>query len=289
MNLLILLLSLGGLPPEQLLISTEKVGQLEKVLLVDVRPAADFEAGHIPGAASLDQALLSEERDGIPNLLKPADALRAVLAQAGISDDRHIVVYTGMAQPDDIKSATRVFWALEYLSYPKVSLLDGGLAKWKAEERPIETGPSKVAAIKPGSLKLKVREELLVEYETVLEMVKTGEGALVDCRSPEEYAGITKKPFIAQLGNISGAINLPSGDLLQDDAITLKRGDALRGAVAASGLKSKSPVVTYCNSGRDATVGYFGLRLNGIEHIAVYDASMAEWAAQKALPLSTAP
>ena len=285
----LLFVCLGGLVPGDLLLSTDLIGKVKDELVLDVRPAEAFEKGHIPGAAHLDQATLSEEREGVPNELKPVDALAPLLAQAGLDAEKHIIIYSGMGDVSDFKNATRMFWILEYLSYEKVSILDGGFAKWVAEGRPVETGPSKVEAVKPGKVSVRPRGLLLAEYETVAEMAASGEGVLVDCRAPEEYAGLTRKDFVAKKGNIPHASNVPAQDLIDPATKLLKPAAELSQLIAPVKADRDTPIVTYCNSGRDATVGYFALRMAGHDHVAVYDGSMAEWAAKESLPVGAAP
>lgn len=278
----------AALGPEALLVDTASLLEMKGVLLVDARNAEQFAAGHIPGAAHLDQANLSEDRNGVANELKPLEQLRELLAAAGLDSDKHIVVYSAMDTPADLKSATRLFWALEYLSYERVSLLDGGFAKWTAEKRAVETGPSAVGPVKPGKVSVKTRSVLLADYETAAEMAATGQGVLVDCRSPEEYAGLSKKDFVAKKGNIPGAVNVPAGDLVEPATGKLKSAKDLAELISPTKAAEDTPVVAYCNSGRDATVGYFGFRLAGHDRVAVYDGSMSEWASKEGLAIGGA-
>lgn len=286
--MLVFMSAMAALAPDQILVAPAGLEGLKKVLVVDVRTAEQFQAGHIPGAAHLDQATLSEDRDGVANELKDTEVLGGLLAAAGIDSDRHLVVYTGMERPDDIKNASRAFWILEYLSYDKVSVLDGGFARWKAEGHPVETGETKVGPVKRGKVDIRPRQALLAEYETVVEMTATGQGILVDCRVPSEYAGLSKKDFVAKKGNIPGAINVPAVDLVDAKTGLLKPANDLAAAIAPMKLDDDQPVVTYCNSGRDATVGYLAMRLAGHARVAVYDGSMSEWAAKEVLPVGAA-
>jgi len=289
MSLLLAAISaLAALAPEQLLVAPAGLEGLKKVIVVDARTAEQFAAGHIPGAAHLDQAALSEERNGIANELKDLDPLTDLLAAAGLNSDKHIVVYSGMEKPDDLKNAARLFWALEYLSYEKVSILDGGFARWVAEGRPVETGETKVGPVKRGQVDAHPRAALLAEYETVVEMAATGQGTLVDCRVPEEYAGLSKKDFVAKKGNIPGAINAPAAEVIDEKTGLLKSAQDLAVLIAPVKPGDEEPVVTYCNSGRDATVGYLAFRLAGHDRVAVYDGSMSEWATKESLPVGAA-
>ena len=93
-----------------------------------------------PGALHLDADTLSEVRNGIHGLLKPLDQLYQVVGDAGIDPGKHVVIYSDMADPEKRVKATRVFWTLQYMGFSRLSLLDGGIGKWKTEGRTLETG-----------------------------------------------------------------------------------------------------------------------------------------------------
>ncbi len=276
---------LAVLGPDLLLLNPEGLAGVKDGLVIDCRPAEAFAAGHIPGAAHLDQATLSEERGGIANELKSTEALEDLLAAAGIAADRHLIIYSAMDTPGDFKNATRLFWILEYLSYERVSILDGGFKRWIDEKHPVETGATTVGPIKPGKVSTNPRQALIAEYETIAEMTATGQGVLVDCRAPEEYAGLSKKDFVAKKGNIPGAVNVPATDLIDAKTLLLQPAQALAETLAPAKAAEDTPVVTYCNSGRDATVGYFAFRRAGHNRVAVYDGSMNEWAMKEGLAI----
>ena len=268
-----------------LLLSTQDLSSLSGVVLVDARPASAYAAGHIPGAVPLDPASLSEERGGVTGMLKPIADLNGLLSEARLDPASHTVIYSAMDKPDDFKNAARLFWILEYCGFSRVSILDGGFAKWTAEGRPIETDapPAKQERMK---LDLIPRPELLATRQRVLGMIEAHGSVLVDLRSPEEYAGLSKKDFVKRAGHIPGACNLPAGDLVvntgtQDAPVyTLKPPADLKTLLEGT---PTTPVVTYCNTGRDASVGYFIYRLSGYQDVAVYDGSMAEWGNHPAL------
>lgn len=271
-----------------LLLSTEDLAGMPDAMIVDARPLAAYAAGHIPGALHLDPAALSEERGGVQGLLKPLDQLDTLLSEAGLDPTRHVVVYSAMDTPDDLKNAARLFWILEYLGFGRVSVLDGGFAKWKAEGRPIETDapPAKQERMK---LDLTPRPERLATRDEVLGIIKSGAGTLADLRPSEEYAGLSKKDFVQRAGHIPGACSLPAGDAVQNSGtesapvFTLKPAADLKASIEGA---NKAPVITYCNTGRDASVGYFLYRLNGYDDVAVYDGAMAEWGNHPALDVA---
>lgn len=273
-----------------LLISTEELAARadQRVVIVDTRPLEQYVESHLPGARSLPSDALSEERGGVRGLLKPLDQLAGVLAEAGLDPSMPVVLYTTMDSPGDARHATRVFWALEYLDFREVQILDGGLAKWLAEGRPLAKGiPPKFDGNTNVPL-LRPREELLATREDVIEQMRAGDGPLVDMRSPEEYSGLEMPENINYKGHISGAYNMPLDTLLEPGErngmtyYTFKQGEAL--AMELTGT-ANAPVITYCNTGRSGSVGYFGYRLGGFSTVSLYDGSMAEWSLHPGLKL----
>jgi len=280
MHAFLLAICLSLLPPGELLLDTNQIEGLDDALMVDTRDRGAFEAGHIPGAAHLDVETLSEMRDGVPGMLKPESELSALLAEAGVDPRKHVVVYSGHAQADDVKRATRLFWILEHLGYERVSLLNGGFAKWASEDRPVGRGAPEPRAVPVEKVRVQtpMRAGRLATRENVLDMIAgNGEGTLVDCRIPEHYAGLEKSPAVESAGHIPGATNVPALSLFDGPHHEFKTGAALDEALEALDLAPDSDVIAYCNTGRDATIGYFGLRLAGADQVRMYDGSMAEW------------
>lgn len=270
MCFIVIAFSVAVLQGDALLVQPAELAALADALPVDVRDAASFESGHIPGAAHLDVNTLSETREGVRGLLKPQDAVRELLAAAGLSPGKHLVVYSSSTS---IKDATRMFWILEYLGYPRVSLLDGGYAAWAGQGLEPATGTSTVNAIDASAVPQESRPELLASKDEV----KSGGCALVDLRSAEEYAGTSKKDFVKKSGHIPSATSVPADDLVQGKTSAFKPVTVIAGLLDQD-ADTDARVVTYCNTGRDATVGYFAYRLAGHSNVAVYDGSMAEWA-----------
>ncbi|MBI4556166.1 MAG: sulfurtransferase [Candidatus Hydrogenedentes bacterium] len=264
-----------GLTGPELLLSTEDAAKLNEVLFVDTRPSADYAAEHIAGVVHCDSAALSETRDGVKGMLRPIEQVKEMLSKAGVDPARHVVLYSAMEKPDQLKDATRLFWILDYLGYPRVSVLDGGLAKWKSEKRSIEAGGAKVEPVNLANLKL--NSQRLADWEAVSRLVSDSSHALLDCRSPEEYSGAKKEDYVDRAGHIPGAVNVPATDYVEGDFNTVKAPSAIEEILGEKRISANQPAVTYCNTGRSASVGYFMLRWLGRENVALYDGSMAEW------------
>ncbi|MCL4693548.1 MAG: sulfurtransferase [Candidatus Hydrogenedentes bacterium] len=279
MTALFVLVSLAALQGDELLISTNELASMQDVLVVDARPRDLYTAAHIPGAASMDVDSLSENRGSVSGLLRPLPEVRRSLSQAGIDPSKHIVVYSELDSAADFKTATRLFWILEYVGYERVSILDGGFAKWKAEGRDTAQGPSTVEPVKIP--KLSVREDRLATIKEVQAAIESESAALADLRSPEYYSGEKKAEVTKEAGRIPSASNIPADDFVSESDRTVKSWEELQGLMQQGGVSENEPVITYCNTGRSASVGYFVLRRMGNENVSLYDGSMSEWTAKR--------
>jgi thiosulfate/3-mercaptopyruvate sulfurtransferase len=160
-----------------------------------------------------------------------------------------------------------------------VAVLDGGLAKWRAESRPVESG------------KPQVRHRHFTAWADskgvrTLDQMKANVGSraeqVLDARGADRFAGQVAERAGVQPGHIPGSRNLPYTQLFNADG-TYKRGDALRQAFEQSGVDLDKPIVTTCGSGITASVLLFGLHLLG-KDAALYDGSWSEWGADASTP-----
>ena len=272
---------------ESPLVNSADVANLKNTLFVDARSAEAFAAGHIPGAANLDVDSLSETRDGVIGMLKSHDDLVPMFAAAGLEMGKTLVVYGGFEEGGEVKAVTRLFWVLEHSGFSDVRLLDGGLAKWKAEGGVPETGPSKVPPSSVDRLaELKRAEALVVDKKQLTTAMDRGTALVVDLRSKDEYTGAKKKDFVKNAGHVPGAKSKPATSFVEGDYFTFKSPEKIREMIGSGAPAGKKPVITYCNSGRDATVGYVAYRIAGFKDIAVYDGSMAEWGNDATCPVA---
>lgn len=273
--------------PLGLVVSVHDAARVADALLVDVREPEQYEQGHIAGAVNLPVKSLSEERGGVRNLLRPVDQLVTALAARGITPDSAVIVYTKITDAAEMNNAARLFWVLEYLSFPRVHLLDGGLDKWQAEGLSVETGPGKAKAVPVEAVKVTIRPEIIAKRSDVLDLVGGGTGLLVDARPGGYFTGADKADFVARPGRIPTAVSRPSADLLQGEMFEFKTEEEIRETVKVADGDMSRKVIVYCNSGNNGSLGYFGFRLAGYENVSLYDGSMAEWSLNPALAVET--
>ena len=239
--------------------------------------AAEFEANHIPGARRFDIEALSDPAHAAPHMLPGAAAFGAAMAALGVGRDDRIVVYDN----SPLRSATRAWFMLRHYGADRVAILDGGLAKWRAEGRLLEHGeparrPARFDAVERGTIVTKAQ-------------MAGGIGSpILDARSRARFDGSAPdpRPKVAP-GHIPGSRNLPYGDLYRDDG-TLKSDEALAAAFLAAGVDPHSPFVATCGSGVTATSLIFAARRLGGRDARLYDGSWSEYGADPATPKARA-
>ena len=268
-----------------LLVTPEQLTELGNILLVDARPAEAYLARRITGAVSLDPALLAETRGGVQLMLRDPKALASVLSERGLARERAIVVYGAGDDVRAVGAATRVFWALKYMRYPRVSLLDGGFGRWLAEDGPTAEGePSgtiraaRLAALPPES-------RLTVTAAEVGAALSAGGHVIIDGRREGYYSGRVPIRGDLRSGRIPGAVNIHYADLLQAPHMTFKPVPELEKLLYPEGVTRDSKIIIYCNAGYTSTVIWFAYLMLGHGEVANYDGSMLEWAADESRPV----
>ncbi len=233
----------------------------------DGRP--DFEAARLPGAVFLDLDASSDPDSPLPHMLPTPAAFAARMGGLGISERDAIVVYDTVG----IRSSARAWWMFRVMGAANVRVLDGGLPKWLAEGRPVESGPPVAPVVAVFSPRLDARAVAgLAEVRSALEageqVVDARSAGRFHAREPEPRAGLRS-------GHMPGALNLPFAGLLDADG-TMKRGPALEQAFRDAGVDPERPVITTCGSGVTAAILSLGLAVLG-KPSRLYDGSWAEW------------
>ena len=233
----------------------------------DGRP--DFEAARLPGAVFFDLEASSDPDSPLPHMLPKPAVFAARMGGLGVSADDGIVVYDTVG----IRSAARVWWMFRAMGARDVRVLDGGLPKWRAEGRPVETGPASPPAA--ATFTPSLQPGLLADIDAVRAALRTGEQVL-DARAADRFEGRAPEPRAGlRCGRMPGALNLPFPEVLNPDG-TMKRGTDLESAFRAAGVDLDRPVVTSCGSGVTAAILSLGLAVLG-KPSRLYDGSWAEW------------
>lgn len=247
----------------------ERAFELEGIVLIDVRPAAAFEAGHIPGARQLDPDAVADPNAPVAGALRPVEELARLLGDLGISANSEVVFY------DDRGGfhAARMFWLMEYLGHRKARVLNGGLDAWSAAGHKLESGPALPVAKAVFRPALTPRRHASAEY--ILAHRDDPATLVIDVRPEALFAK----------GHIPWAKNVPwTGNLEADE--TMKSPAALTAHFRAAGVTPEANIVVHCQNGLASAHSYLALRLLGHRQVRTYHRSWAEWGTADDLPKS---
>ncbi len=232
---------------------------------------AKFAESHIPGAAFFDIDAIADATSPLPHMLPDAADFAAAVGRLGIGNRHHVVVYDRFG----LMSAARAWFEFRYFGHDRVSVLDGGLRKWRSEGREEEAG---TPTPRPQRFVAKPLPRLARSLAEVRANIATRAEQLVDARSAPRFAGAEDEPWPGRRrGHIPGSLNLPYDSLLDPESRTFVDAATLARKFADSGVDLSKPVITSCGSGVTACVLAFALHLLGHESYAVYDGSWAEW------------
>lgn len=247
-------------------------------------PEAEWRAAHIPGARFFDIDKVADRTQSLPHMLPSEWVFDDALSALGIGEGHHVVVYDAAG----VFSAPRVWWTFRAFGFEAVSVLDGGLPKWRREGRPVESGP--VPQPSPPTIRFTPRldRRWVRSLDEMRANIDSPKEAVLDARSAGRFAATEPEPRPGlRGGHIPGSKNLPFNRLIDPSSGTLLSPADLAVAFAAVGLNATEPAVTTCGSGLTAAILALGLHRLGREPVVVYDGSWSEWGARDDVPVST--
>ena len=272
-----------GYAESRLLISPEELsgrlgkssGVADSTTVLDLRPAEEFAAGHLPGAVHLDLFGVSlVDTDPAP-LNAFLWMIAHLLVTRGVSAEIPVVVYderSGMR-------AARALWFLEFFGHTDARMLDGGYNAWRRRTLPVT---SKAEAPRAGSWTVGRADRLLATWRDVHDRLGRDDTVMLDTRSDGEYYSTSIRA--KRGGAVPGAVHIEWTRNLGEDG-AFKPAEELKAMYQAHGVTPDKEVVSYCQGGYRAAHSYVALRLLGYPRVRNYIGSWKEWGDREDLPI----
>ncbi len=248
----------------------DKIIDKPNLILIDARSFQEYSQGHITNAINLDLFSfhwIDTSQNGIYSF---NEQLGKIFSLVGISEEKRVVFYdntSGML-------AARGVWLLEYFSHPNVSMLDGGITKWKNEERTLD----RISVnYKPANFSGKPNPKVLAGFEYVLKNLN--KITILDVRSKEEFDGELVRA--ARGGHIPTSTNIDYTENIADDG-TLKNNEDLSELYQ---MPKDAEIITYCQGAYRAANTFLALKKIGFTNVRVYLGSWGEWGNKLELPI----
>ncbi len=241
-----------------------------------------FREAHIPGADFLDIQGEFSDKGTRQWFMMPKDTamLEAAFGRHGIGDGVRVVLYS----VGTMMWATRFWWMLRSLGFDNVAVLDGGLDKWRAEGRPVESGDPK--GYPAATFVARPRAGHFVGKDEVLAAIGDPKSVTVNALGPQFHAGLEPSRY-GRPGRIPGSVNVSAATLVDPATKGFTSLDDAARKLEAQGVTKDKRVIVYCGGGISATIDLFLIHQLGYDDITLYDASMGEWARDTSLPIET--
>ena len=249
--------------------------------MLDIRSAIDgggaqaYAAGHIPGSvhSDYDKAGWRVTRNNVPFMVPTAPELEKLIGDLGIDEDSHVVVVPAGVNVLDFGSAARTYWTLKYVGVKNVSILDGGIAAWRAAGLPLESRDEDAVA---DDFHGDCRQEHSGRGRRRRDRSKGRAAQPLSMRGLRHSSSARKRRRASQAyGHIPGALNIDSAEFYDPKTNRLKAEGRTR---AIADTVPAGPAVSYCNTGHWAATDWFVLHeLLGRKDARLYAGSMVEW------------
>lgn len=225
----------------------------------------------IKGARGLDlKNDFSVITSPLPNTMATVEQFQESCRKLGIHNSSTIVVYDDLG----VYWSPRVWWMFKTMGHQQIAVLEGGLPEWIKKGFPIEVKSPK--SYKKGNFIVSFNEEMLIDFDGVLQNTQTQNALVIDARSKGRFEGTEPEPRKdLRSGHIPNSINIPYSHVLEDRKFKSKA--ALK-EIFSEIETEKRPLIFSCGSGITACIVLLASTLVLDKKNSVYDGSWTEWA-----------
>lgn len=246
-------------------------------------PKDDYLASHLPGAVFFDVDAVSDHSNPLPHMFPTAEQFGRDVGGLGIGNDDTVVLYDSGGWV----AAPRVWWMFLSFGHQNVRILNGGLKKWRAEGRKVESGQ---VTSKPATFKAAFDPSYTRNVGQMVANLESRAEQVLDARANDRYQGKVPEPRPGlRSGHIPGSLSVPYNQLFDASTGAMKPLEELRAVFVGTGVNLDAPIVTSCGSGVSALVLTLALYRLGVRGSALYDGSWSEWGMQGGPPVATGP
>lgn len=251
------------------------------LMILDTQPNIhDYIQEHVPGAVYMNEGLLRVPLKGKPGNYVPPEAIGPVFNRLGLRPDLPVVVYTGTGPFKgwgDGLEQTMVAYSLVRFGHDNVYVLDGGIDKWKEENKPLTKVFPKA---EESNFSVTVRSDYYIEYERFKTEKDRDDVIVLDNRPTRVYEGIVEGSQLwIKTGHIPGAISLPWPKLMMEkNRKLLKPDEEIKTILRDHGVRPDKTIIATCGTGREATNQFilykWYLRYPKVK---IYEGGFTEW------------
>ncbi len=257
------------------------------VRVIDIRPPAEYAEGHVPGALSAPYAIWRGPANS-PGTVPELSVLTQNVRQLGLTPDTHAVLLSSGANTTDFGATARVYWTLKYLGLNRLSILNGGMQAWTADDLPLSKTSSDVAHSDYTPV---LNHSIVASAADVQGQIGNPDARLVDARPQSFFVGDLKAPTASTPGTIQGAINIEHSVWFVPDSTLIVSAEQAQAIAASRFPDLVDDTITFCNTGHWAATDWFALsELAGLPNIRMYPESLADWTnTAEPLPMANTP
>ncbi len=240
---------------------------------------AEYESGHIPGAGFLDlQGDFSDNDQRLRFMMPSAAAFAEAAGRHGISETTRLVLYDRAGS----MWAARLWWMFRSMGCTRAAVLDGGWRRWTDEGRATSTDE---AAYAPTTFNASADAARFADLDEMKSFLERGGSCVINALGRDQHSGADGGRTYGRAGHIPGSANVPAMELIDPETGLYRPADDLQALFDGAGASKSDRVITYCGGGIAASNDALVLSLLGYDNVAVYDASMSEYAADSSMPL----